>query len=167
MPIELKQLATFFQHYTGLDLMSTDIDLECEEYSGYTCQLGPYLTKFRKAKITPKKIGQFVTVWQRNTAGITEPFPLTAPFDFYLIAVRQEEHFGFFLFPKAVLGNKHILTTATREGKRGFRLYPDWDIPTSKQAIQTQQWQSLYFINLTTDSALAAEKANHILKAYS
>lgn len=166
MSIELKQLATFFQRYTTLDFRLISIDLECEEYSGSTCQLGPYPTKFRKAKVTPKKIGQFVTLWQRNAAGITAPFQLTAPFDFYLIAVQQEEHFGFFLFPKAVLGEQHILTTPSKEGKRGFRVYPDWDTPTSKQAIQTQQWQNLYFINLTADSAIAAEKVNTILNTY-
>jgi len=166
MPNELQQLTIFFKNYTALDFIPINIDLECEEYMGYTCQLGQYPSTFRKAKITPKKIGQFVTLWQRNAAGITEPYPLTAPFLFYLIAVQQKEHNGFFLFPKTILGDKHILTTPIKEGKRGFRVYPDWDIPTNKQAIQTQQWQSLYFINLTANPALAAEKANSILNTY-
>lgn len=166
MSIDLQQLATFLQRYTTLNFTPINPDSECEEYQGYTCQLGPYPSKFRKAKITPKKIGQFVTLWQRNSAGVTEPFPLTAPFDFYLIAVQQEERFGFFLFPKAVLGEQHILTTPSKEGKRGFRVYPDWDTPTSKQAIQTQKWQNLYFINLTADAAIAVEKVNTILNTY-
>ena len=35
-----------------------------------------------------------------------------------------------------------------REGKRGFRVYPIWDITISKQAISTQKWQLEYFYEL-------------------
>ena len=28
----------------------------------------------RTAKITPKKVGQFVTFWNRNSEGVTQPF---------------------------------------------------------------------------------------------
>lgn len=153
-------------HHLELTYSNCTKDLECEEYLGYSCQLADFTIKFRKAKITPKKIGQFVTVWQRNAAGITEPYTATAPFDFYIIMAEDRDQTGFFIFPRSILVEKGILTTAKKEGKRGFRVYPDWDLPTSKQALQTQQWQSLYFIDCTDLTPQALKKAKNIMQLY-
>jgi hypothetical protein len=38
-----------------------------------------------------------------------------------------------------------IISTHLKEGKRGMRVYPPWDLPSSKQAKKTQQWQLPYF----------------------
>lgn len=150
MQKELQQLKDFFLQHAGMNFIPQAKDLECEEYSGYTCLLDTFTIKFRKAKITPKKIGQFVTVWKRNAEGITTPYTLSDPFDFYIILTEASNQVGCFIFPKSILGEKGILTTPKQEGKRGFRVYPTWDAPTSKQAKKTQQWQENYFILLST-----------------
>ena len=53
--------------------------------------------------------------------------------------------FGQFVFPKEVLLKQKILKTATTKGKMAIRLYPIWDKPTSKQAIETQKWKLEFF----------------------
>ncbi|MBK1897065.1 MepB family protein [Chryseobacterium paridis] len=125
-------------------------DLECEEYLGYNFQLNQYNIKFRKAKITPKKTGQFVTLWKRNpNTKQTEPFTTSDHFDFYIIYTELNNRSGFFFFPKIVLDQQCILTNATKEGKRGFRLYPNWDTPQNKQAEKTKTWQQEFFIDFS------------------
>lgn len=161
---ESKEIAHFFLHHLSLPLILLHKEIGCDEYKGYNGQLAHFLIKYREAKITPKKIGQFVTVWQRNAAGVTEPFTTHDPFDFYIIMTQARHQLGYFIFPRSILGVKGILTTNKKEGKRGFRVYPDWDTPTNKQALQTQQWQSLYFIDCTTLTPQALEKAKNILQ---
>lgn len=109
---------------------------------------------YREAKITPKKTGQFVTFWKRNKEGIIEPFHEKDKFDFYIITVRSKNNSGLFLFPKKTLLAKNIISTDTKEGKRGFRVYPAWDIPNNKQATKTQEWQLHYFFELGTEKYL-------------
>jgi hypothetical protein len=107
-------------------------------------------------------VGQFVTCWKRNSAGITSPFDEKDDFAFYLIQVNSKIEKGLFIFPKSVLIKKGIVSTKNKDGKRGFRVYPIWDKPTSKQAIKTQQWQMNYFIDLTNiDLSLAKNLLNN------
>ncbi|HEX7754858.1 MAG TPA: MepB family protein [Niabella sp.] len=75
--------------------------------------------KFREAKSTPKKNGQFVTLWKRNNNNQTAPFHVTDDLDFYMIAARKEHLSGFFLFPKLVLSEHQILTSGDQQRKRG------------------------------------------------
>ncbi|WP_413511248.1 MepB family protein [Myroides odoratus] len=164
MQAELKQIETRLHQHLGLQLSTGTQDKECADYLGYNYQVDQLAIKFRKAKITPKKAGQFVTLWKRNAQQITVPFDITDPFDFYFIVVANQEQWGCFIFPRQLLGDKHILTTAGKEGKRGFRVYPQWDIPTSKQALQTKAWQGDYFISLSSKMDCAIEKATHILQ---
>ena len=79
------------------------------------------------------------------------------------IATEQQHRFGFFLFPKYILGEKQILTTNNKGGKRGFRVYADWDIPQSKQAEQTKNWQERYFINVADIENMNRENFNSII----
>lgn len=148
MPIQLEQL------FEKLKLPITHIqpDLECEEYFGFNFHLGSAPIKFRKAKITPKKVGQFVTLWRRNAAGITEPFDIKDEFEFYMIYVEKDELQGLFFFPKSALAAKQILINDGMDGKRGFRVYPDWDLPEDKQAAKTQAWQTKFFIDLASEA---------------
>lgn len=97
------------------------------------------------SKITPTKTGQFVTLWKRNSNGITEPLDSIDPFDFVIIAARFDNHFGLFIFPKHVLATQGIITHQDKSGKRGFRVYPPWDKAVNKQAMKTQEWQCEYF----------------------
>lgn len=145
-------LITFFEKL-NLPTANIEPDLECEAYFGFNFQLHHTTIKFRKAKITPKKIGQFVTLWRRNNKGVTEPFTTTDPFDYYLVYTEENHQKGFFIFPKWILGEKHFLTDGTKEGKRGFRVYPPWDKPTNKQAQKTKAWQTNFFIDLAHENA--------------
>jgi|SRR5690554_213571 len=99
----------------------------------------------RTAKVTPKKLGQFVTFWKRNLQGITQPFCEADRIDFYMVNVRSENKSGQFVFPKSELIAKGIISSKINNGKRGFRVYPGWDIPQTKQAEKTQKWQLNYF----------------------
>lgn len=143
-----------------LDLKLSDLetDVECEAYSGLNFRLNNRTIKFRKAKVTPKKTGLFVTLWKRNSKGQTEPFSITEPVDFYIIAAEKNQNRGFFLFPKTVLAEKGILTENGKEGKRGFRVYPVWDIPENKQAERTQNWQNSFFIDFNSNEEVGVEK---------
>ncbi|RYE38879.1 MAG: MepB domain containing protein, partial [Sphingobacteriales bacterium] len=38
-----------------------------------------------------------------------------------------------------------ILSGNGKNGKRGFRVYPPWDLTENSQARKTQQWQLEYF----------------------
>lgn len=131
---------------------------ESEEYQACSFNLNDSSIVFRSAKITPKKIGQFVTIWKRNSEGITAPYHEEDNLDFIIINVRKEEYFGQFVFPKKTLIQKRIISTETKEGKRGMRVYPPWDIPDSKQALKTQAWQLNYFLMVDV-------KTNEFLKA--
>ena len=139
------------------------IDDECLEYSGCSFKLDDLKVKFRQAKVTPKKVGLFVTLWKRNEENKTEPFSVNDSFDFYIIAVKQENHFGFFIFPKDILSEKSILTNSKREGKRGFRIYPDWTETENNQAAKTKAWQTNYFINCSKNNHIISEKLNNLL----
>jgi len=119
-----------------------------KEYFGVNFQVDQLNFKFRNAKITPKKVGLFLTLWRRNSENRTEPFKKSDNFDFYIVAVEENENHGFFLFPKNELAKRQILTTNLKEGKRGFRVYPNWIKTESRQAVNTQIWQSVYFVDL-------------------
>lgn len=131
-------------------ILNLHTDLECEEYLGYNLQLNQYHIKFRKAKVTPKKIGQFVTLWKRNhDTKQTEPFTISDHFDFYIIYTELNDKSGFFFFPKHIIAQHNILTTPGKEGKRGFRVYPNWDITQNRQAEKTKSWQESFFIDFS------------------
>ncbi len=123
-------------------------ELEGMKYDACRFELNEMKIICRSSKITPKKVGQFVTFWKRNKKGVTEPFNETDRIDFYVINVKSENHFGQFVFPKSELLNKGIISTEKKEGKRGFRVYPEWDKAKNKQAKKTQEWQLNYFYEI-------------------
>jgi hypothetical protein len=46
------------------------------------------------------------------------------------------------------LVDQGIITNNGKEGKRGIRVYPPWDIAPNRQAMKTQSWQLKYFITI-------------------
>jgi len=124
-------------------------EIESQDYDAFDFQLNALKIKFRSAKITPTKTGQFVTLWKRNKTGIIEPFDYSDEIDFVIVNVRKDDSMGQFIFPKAVLLQKGIFSTAAKEGKRATRVYPPWDETTSKQAQKTQEWQLNYFLSIS------------------
>ncbi len=135
------------------------IEPESKEYDACRFKLNGLNILSRSAKITPKKVGQFVTLWKRNGIGPIEPFGETDQIDFYTVNVRTENKFGQFVFPKSVLIKKGIISIHRKDGKRAFRVYPIWDEAKNKQAERTQKWQLDYFyeINNSTDINKAME----------
>lgn len=120
-------------------------ELESESYGACTFKLASYNVICRDAKVTPKKIGQFVTFWKRMQSGEISPFHESDLIDFYVVNAKTENNFGQFVFPKSVLIEKGIISTDANEGKRAFRVYAPWDIPNNKQALKTKKWQLDYF----------------------
>ncbi|OME64972.1 MepB domain containing protein [Paenibacillus odorifer] len=118
------------------------------DYGAYIFNLNALSIRFRVAKITPTKIGQFVTLWERIGDGPIQPYDISDPADLFVISTRNENHFGQFVFPKAVLGKQDILSNKGEGGKRALRVYPPWDNPTSRQAQKTQKWQLEYFLEI-------------------
>lgn len=143
----LEQIELQLSQLTNKKITDFVTDAECLEYSGCSFKLDDLKIKYRQAKVTPKKVGLFVTLWKRNNENKTEPFNVNDPFDFYIIAAKQKDSSGFFIFPKDVLSEKGILTNSKKEGKRGFRVYPDWTKTENNQATKTKAWQVAYFIN--------------------
>ena len=137
----------------GFDLTDLKLNSESMEYGACSFGLNGNTIQYRVSKITPAKTGQFVTIWKRNKGGITEPFDIVDDIDFIIITSKSDDNFGQFIFPKSVLMNKGIITNNGKEGKRGIRVYPPWDIATSKQAEKTQGWQLKYFLTIKNDDS--------------
>lgn len=142
----MKKIKTIAYDKCALQITEFIIEPEGKVYKACKFKLNELNIICRNAKITPKKIGQFVTFWRRNKNGITEPYHERDSIDFYVVNVTKEDRIGQFVFPKSILIENKIMSTVEKEGKRGFRVYPKWDIVISKQAGQTQKWQSKYFI---------------------
>jgi hypothetical protein len=123
---------------------------ESAEYAAFTFKINEKYVHYREAKITPTKIGQFVTFWKRDKNGITASFDVSDDLDFAIISVRKETQWGLFIFTKKILHEHGILSDENRDGKRGFRVYPPWDIAENKQAIKTQIWQSKHFFDVNS-----------------
>ena len=121
---------------------------ESQEYAACTFEMNNKIINFRVAKITPTKIGQFVTMWKRIDNGPIMPYDLSDSFDLFVISVRKAEHFGQFVFPKSVLWQKGFVSKDGKGGKRAMRVYPPWDITDSPQAKKTQTWQLIYFFEI-------------------
>jgi len=124
-------------------------EAESLEYGACAFDLNDRHVMFRSAKKTPKKVGQFVTLWKRPViGGPILPYDVDDPVDLFVISVRASEKFGQFVFPKKVLLEKGIISKEEKGGKRAMRVYPPWDITDSKQAQKTQSWQTLYFFEI-------------------
>ncbi len=135
----------------GLVFKNLVKDTESQDYAACTFALDKKIIKFRVAKITPTKIGQFVTFYKRSSSGPIEPYDLSDQFDLLVVSVRDGEKFGQFVFPKNVLYEKDILSKDGVGGKRAMRVYPPWDIVDNLQAKKTQAWQLKYFFEVSTN----------------
>ncbi len=148
MNANLYKIRTEVFQKCGFEISDFRPEKESKEYDACQYELSGRHIISRNAKITPKKIGQFVTFWKRNGKGPIEPFHESDRFDLFTVNVRTEKEFGQFVFPKSLLIKKGIISTDKKEGKRAFRVYPNWDIAKSKQATQTQKWQLNYFYQI-------------------
>lgn len=163
IPNQLKIIKELYYDKYGLPITQLSINPESKEYEACTFLLNKKMIVYRQGKITPTKVGQFVTVWKRNKAGITAPFDTKDILDFIIITVKTDTQLGQFIFPKAVLITKGILTHNGKEGKRGIRVYAPWDRVSSKQAIQTQSWQTDYFLQLDEENKIDQMRIKELL----
>jgi|SRR5271154_3334513 len=132
----------------GLQSDAIEQETESKEYGACTFTMSHRIIKFRAAKITPTKVGQFVTIWKRIGRGPIMPYDLSDSIDLFIISVRDNQRFGQFIFPKYVLWQKEFVSKDGKGGKRAMRVYPPWDTTDSAQAKKTQNWQLLYFVEM-------------------
>jgi hypothetical protein len=144
-PEALQVIAALVYEKCNLDLKNPELHNESTEYGACSFTINTKKIQHRVAKITPTKSGQFVTIWKRNEHGKTQPFSILDDFDFIIITCSNEENLGQFIFPKSILAEQGIITQNKKEGKRGIRVYPPWDIAGNKQAQKTQTWQVNHF----------------------
>jgi hypothetical protein len=148
MDDNLNQIKKEIYDKCGFVMSNLNYETESKEYKACRFELNGSPILCRNSKITPKKVGQFVTFWKRNKENIIEPFDANDTIDFCVINVRKDSLFGQFVIPKSVLIKKGIMTTKLKEGKRAFRVYPVWDKAQNKQAQQAQNWQLNYFFEI-------------------
>ncbi|MDI5951135.1 MepB family protein [Flavobacterium yafengii] len=146
----------------GFELRNLEIEKESTEYSACKFDLNTVKILFRVSKITPTKIGQFVTFWKRSENGPIEPYAVSDAIDFFVINTKSNDKFGQFIFPKSVLSQQGIISINLKEGKRGIRVYPPWDLTISKQAQKTQKWQLEYFLEIPLNKSVNLDRAKQL-----
>lgn len=136
------------------------------EYGAGIFRLSSKTIRFRVAKITPTKIGQFVAFWEKDSNNRNRPFSSEEAPELLVITTfkNNNKEFGQFVFPKEILIEKNVLRSPSTIGKMAIRVYPIWDTPTSKQALNTQKWQLPYFVDM---SNLNQESIDKIINLYS
>ncbi|MFC8243882.1 MepB family protein [Streptomyces chartreusis] len=132
---------------------------ESAEYAAHAFTLDGLSVRFRVARTTPTKAGQFVTVWQRSAEGPIRPFDAEDGVDLVVISSRDGGHFGQFVFPREELCRRGVMSRSGSGGKRGFRVYPPWVTTTSRQAGSSQAWQVRHFLNLGEGESVDAARA--------
>lgn len=148
-----------------LTVKSVQEEKQNSKYGAGTFQLSSRTVRFRVAKITPTKIGQFVAFWEKDENNKNQPYSYEEAPDLLVInTFKNENEFGQFVFPKGTLLKQNILRSASTKGKMAIRVYPSWDSPSSKQAMKTQKWQLPYFVDLCNPNKLSSEK---IIELYS
>jgi len=132
------------------------------EYGASICELGGSTVRFRVGKVTPKKVGLFVTVWRRSSDGSTEAFPAEEDVDLLMISVREGSPFGVFVFPKSALIEHGIVSVGGAGGKRGFRVYSPWAATLNPQATRSQGWQCQHFLDIGDGSGVDPRRAEQL-----
>jgi hypothetical protein len=128
------EIKNIILHETNKDYNACEFTLNNKKYC------------FRTGKITPTKIGHFVSLW-KYIDDVNSPYSANDNFDYYIFDVRENNKFGQFIFPKNILVKNKILTDNKNIGKLGFRLYAPWCDTENNTAKKTQKWQVEYFFD--------------------
>lgn len=161
MPKYLSNTLSLYED-CGLKYSSLEAEFESAEYAAYNFVLDGLAVKFRAAKITPTKTGQFVTLWKRDGNGPIKPLDSTDPIDLVVISVSKENHFGQFVFPKSALIKHKVISHQGSEGKRAIRVYPPWDETTNSQAKKTQKWQLEFFLEISDNGKIDRDRMKNL-----
>ncbi|MEU5420554.1 MepB family protein [Streptomyces sp. NPDC001407] len=140
-------------------------EAESAEYAACAFTVNGRSARFRVAKTTPTKTGQFVTVWQRSAAGPIRPFDIDDAVDLFVISSHDAHGFGQFVFPRDVLCERKIVSGNGSAGKRGFRVYPPWATTENRQAHSTQAWQVEHFLPVPADGPVDLTRAKALYGA--
>ncbi|KQW05808.1 hypothetical protein ASC66_12720 [Leifsonia sp. Root4] len=124
------------------------------DYGAQQLTIDGRTARLRIGRVTPRKVGLFVAVWERADDGTTRPFAVEGDTELLLVIVRDGARLGLFTFPREALREHGVLSVAGAGGKRGFRLYPSWSTTTNAQARRTQQWQQRYFETIASASSV-------------
>merc|ERR1719384_1130958 len=101
--------------------------------------------------------------WKRSGNTIA-PFDATDDIDLLIISVADAERTcGQFVFSKDVLISKGIMSTATKRGKNGTRVYPPFAETVVKEAIDAQKWQLQLFLPIARDGSAEASLVRKLL----
>ncbi|RKT06143.1 hypothetical protein BX286_4181 [Streptomyces sp. 3211.6] len=139
-------------------------EAEGAAYAAHEFTLDGLSIRFRAAKTTPTKVGQFVTVWKRSPAGPIQPFDAADPVDLFVISTREHHHLGQFVFPMDALRRHGVVSASGRGGKRAFRVYPPWVTTANRQAGSAQAWQLDYFLHLHQDGPVDLARAKELYR---
>ena len=143
----------------GFQYSQPVMEAESSEYGACGFELNRQPVKFRIAKITPTKIGQFVTLWKRIEKGPIQPYDNSDSVDYFIINTRKGDHLGQFVFPKSVLCQQDVFSINGIGGKRAIRVYPPWDVAVNRQALKTQKWQLQYFLEFPKNGGINVARA--------
>ena len=120
-----------------------------QEYEGILFQDDQYSYRSRLAKKTEKKVGYFVVFWEKDPTNKNRAYSYEQAPDFTLVWVVDDQHLGYFRFPKQLLKEKKILRDSRQPGKMAIRVYPTWSTSLNPTAQRTQRWQLDYFVEVT------------------
>ncbi|MEB5477539.1 MepB family protein [Acinetobacter pollinis] len=140
------------QFLKPLGKIITNIEREEEsaEYGAIRFEMDGMICLYRQAKHTPKKIGQFVTLWKRPTpSSEIAPFDREDGIDRVIIFADEHPRFGVFILLPQKLVKKDIFSKQSEGGKRAFRVYAPWTVPLAVQAKRSKVWQCAHFAELT------------------
>ena len=105
---DLTAAKKFAYEPNGLMMDYFSREAESQEYAASEFTINHRNIKYRVAKITPTKVGQFVTLWKRIGSGPIQPFDMEDRVDLFVISVRSSEHFGQFVSQKVYCTKKEL-----------------------------------------------------------
>nr|WP_315117416.1 MepB family protein [uncultured Clostridium sp.] len=76
------------------------------EYAGGIFQLNHRTIRFRMSKVTPNKVGQFVSFWEKDENMQNQAFSYELAPDLLVITCTTDNKLGQFIFPKKILLEK-------------------------------------------------------------
>ena len=164
---DYKQALEFINEklYEPLNYEISELQAEDQnkEYGACTFKLNNKKIRFRTAKQTPNKQGQFVVFWEEDYDNKNTPYKFDKSPELIIITcTHNQEHFGQFIFPKEVLLKQGILKSNNTKGKMGIRVYPIWDQDLNKQASKSQAWQLEYFVDIKINEKLNTKRINSL-----
>ena len=89
-------------------------------------------------------------------SGEIAPFDYDDGIDRVIIWVGEHPRFGVCVFPRQLLVEKDIFSKKSIGGKRAFRVYAPWVMPSAAQAKLAKIWQCDHFVELTDDPRAGA-----------